>query len=73
MKRPIRTKNEWNLQDAMPKKKKPKPFRVVTEIKAMARERIGEPPSSRVVPDRKKKRKTTEKHTKTLGEMLSDI
>jgi len=54
----------------MPKKKKPKPFRVVTEIKAMARERIGEPPSSRVVPDRKKKRKATAKHKPTLSKML---
>jgi len=54
----------------MPKKKKPKPFRVVTEIKAMARERIGEPPFSRVVPDRKKKRKAIAKHKPTLDEML---
>jgi hypothetical protein len=54
----------------MPKKKKQKSFSAVKEVKAMARERIGEPPSSRVVPDRKKKKKAKEKHKPTLSELL---
>jgi hypothetical protein len=58
---------------AMAKKKKQDRFNPVKEIKAMARERIGNPPTSRVVPDRKKKKRTTEKHKSTLGEMLEDV
>jgi hypothetical protein len=57
----------------MTKKKKRDRFDAVKEIKAMARERIGNPPTSRVVPDRKKKKKETEKHKSTLGEMLEDV
>jgi len=56
----------------MPKKKKRDRFDAVKEIKAMARERIGNPPMSRVVPDRKKKRSATEKHKSTLGELLKE-
>jgi len=37
----------------------------------MARERIGSPPTSRVVPDRKKKK--TEKHKLTVDRLLEDI
>lgn len=56
----------------MPKKKKPKPFRAVEAVKAMARERIGTPPASRVVPNRKKKKRaTSEKHKRTLADLLS--
>jgi hypothetical protein len=58
---------------AMAKKKKQDRFNPVKEIKAMARERIGNPPNSRVVPDRKKKKRATEKHKSTLGEMLEDV
>jgi hypothetical protein len=36
----------------------------------MARAQIGEPPASRVVPDRKKK--TTEKHKATLAKLLRE-
>jgi hypothetical protein len=38
----------------------------------MARERIGSPPIEKVVPDRKKKEKRTEKHPKTLDELLEE-
>ena len=55
----------------MPKKKKPKRFRAVEAVKALARERIGTPPASRVVPDRKKKK--GEKHKLTLGELLDEV
>jgi len=54
----------------MPKKKKPKAFTAVEAVKAMARAQIGEPPASRVVPDRK--RKKNEKHKPTLGKLLDD-
>jgi hypothetical protein len=56
----------------MAKKKKPKRFSAVEAVKAMARERIGAPPASRVVPDRKKKRKASEKHKPTLSKVLED-
>jgi hypothetical protein len=52
----------------MAKKRKIKPFRAVKAVKEMAREQIGTPTASRVVPDRKKKK--TEKHRPTLGKML---
>jgi hypothetical protein len=54
----------------MARKKKKKPFRAVTVVKEMARERIGTPPPTRVVPDRKKKVK--EKHKPTLGDLLQE-
>jgi hypothetical protein len=55
----------------MPRKKKPKPFRAVEAVKALARERIGTPPASRVVPDRNKKKKR-EKHRLTLERLLDE-
>ena len=54
----------------MAKKKKPKPFTAVEAVKTMAREQIGAPPVSRVVPDRKKKK--TEKHKPTLEKLLRE-
>jgi hypothetical protein len=59
----------WQDQDeTMPKKKKPKRFRAVEAVKAMARERIGTPRPSRAIENRKKTR--TEKYKPTLGSML---
>jgi hypothetical protein len=54
----------------MARKKKSKRFRAVTAVKEMARERIGTPRPTQVVPNRKKKEK--EKHTPTLGQMLEE-
>lgn len=54
----------------MAKKKKVRKFRAVTAVKEMARERIGMPPPTKVVPDRKKREQ--EKHKPTLGEMMGD-
>jgi len=54
----------------MARKKKKKPFRAVTAVKELARERIGTPPPTQVVPDRKKNKK--EKHKPTLGELLDE-
>jgi hypothetical protein len=55
----------------MPRKKKIKRFRAVTAVKEMARERIGTPPPTQVVPDRKKRK--NEKHKPTLGKLLGDV
>jgi len=54
----------------MAKKKKIRRFRAVTAVRELARERIGTPPPTRVVPDRKKSKK--EKHKPTLGKLLED-
>jgi hypothetical protein len=53
----------------MPRKKKIKRFQAVTAVKEMARERIGTPPPTQVVPDRKKRK--SEKHKPTLGKLLN--
>lgn len=54
----------------MAKKKRVKKFRAVTAVKELARERIGTPPPTQVVPDRKKR--TQEKHKPTLGRLLEE-
>ena len=54
----------------VPKRKKRKEFRAVEAVKALARERIGTPPASRVVPDRRKRKE--EKHKSTLEKLLQD-
>ena len=53
----------------MARKKKLKPFRAVTAVKALARERVGTPPSGKVVLEKKKK---PEKHKPTLGKLLGE-
>jgi len=50
------------------KKRKPKKFSAVAQVKAMARAQIGAPPAGRMVPDRRQKK--IAKHKPTLGEML---
>jgi hypothetical protein len=55
------------------KKKKPKRFTAVEAVKTMARTQIGEPPASRVVPDRKKKRENSDKHKPTLKKLLNEL
>lgn len=56
----------------MAKKKKQKKFSAVQAVKELARERIGAPGTEQVVPDLKKKRKSSEKHKPTLGQMLEE-
>lgn len=51
------------------RKKKAKRFRAVEAVKALARERIGTPPSGKIVLEKKKK---PEKHKPTLGKMLGE-
>jgi len=53
----------------MARTRKKKTFRKVEAVKALARERIGAPPASRVVVPRKKK---AEKHKPTLGKLLKE-
>ena len=53
----------------MPRRKKIKRFRAVTAVKALARERVGAPPSGKVVLEKKKK---PEKHKPTVGKLLSE-
>jgi hypothetical protein len=53
----------------MAKKKKSKRFTAVEAVKTMAREQIGAPPASRVVPNHKKK---PQKHKPTLEKMLDE-
>jgi hypothetical protein len=50
------------------KKRKPKRFRAVQAVKAMAREQIGAPRAGRVLQD--KRTEKTEKHKPTLGKLL---
>ena len=54
----------------MARKKKKKPFRAVTAVKELARERIGTPPPTQIVPDGRNRKK--EKHKPTLGELLNE-
>jgi hypothetical protein len=54
----------------MPRKKKTKRFEAVAAVKALARERVGMPPPTQVVPDRKKRKK--EKHKPTLGKLMEE-
>ena len=55
------------------KKKKSKPFRAVTAVKAMAREAVGQPPPTRRDPDTKKQADTKRvKHKPPLSRMLTE-
>jgi hypothetical protein len=54
----------------MAKKKKLKPFRAVTAVKALAREVVGTPPATRRKDSTNRPRR--DKHKPTLGKMLSE-
>ena len=56
----------------MAKKKKPKPFRAVTAVKALARERIGMPRTETVVPNKRKQSNSSAKHKPTLARLLGE-
>jgi len=53
----------------MARKKKQKRFNAVTAVKELARERVGRPPSEKIVVEKKKK---PEKHKPTLRKLLED-
>lgn len=56
--------------ELVPKKKKSKPFRATSAVKAMARTAIGTPPP--VKRKESKKGIKTEKHKPTMGRLLSE-
>ena len=57
----------------MAKKKKPKRFRAVTAVKAMAREAVGPVPPTRRDPETKRKSEAKQvKHKPTLGRLLAE-
>jgi len=58
---------------AMARKRKVKKFRKVEAVKALARERVGSPPASQVIPDQKKKTRAKEKHKPTLRDLLGEF
>jgi hypothetical protein len=55
----------------LPRKKKREVFRASKAVKAAAREQIGSPQPTRVVPDRKNKQ-AREKHKPTLSRFLEE-
>ena len=55
----------------MARRRKAKPFRAVKAVKEAAREKIGAPPATRRVPDKKKQRR--EKHKATLEKLLGEL
>jgi hypothetical protein len=58
----------------MPKKKrKPKPFRAVTAVKELSRERIGSvPPTRRLETDKRKRDLTKLKHKPSTTDLLDE-
>ena len=53
----------------MARKKKMKKFRAVQAVKELARERLGAPPTEKIVPHKNKK---PNKHKPTLGKLLGE-
>ena len=53
----------------MPRKRKKKIFSAAKMVREMARERVGSPKPSSLVPGKKK---NAEKHKATLGKLLAD-
>ena len=54
----------------MPKRRKPKPFRATTAVKAVARAVVGTPPPTRTAPDGKKRNSKSGRHKPTLEQLL---
>jgi hypothetical protein len=54
------------------KRRKPKPFKAASAVKAVAREKIGTPPPTRAEPSTKKPRTKQQKHKATLGKLLAE-
>jgi len=54
------------------KRRKPKPFRATTAVKAAARAVVGTPPATRAEPANKKRAARSEKHKPTLSKLLRD-
>jgi len=54
------------------RKRKPKPFRAASAVKAAARAALGTPPPTRAEPSDKKGKSKTEKHKRTLSKLLEE-
>ncbi|MDE1160822.1 MAG: hypothetical protein PW792_02625 [Acidobacteriaceae bacterium] len=54
----------------MAKRKRPAQFTAVKAVKANARERLGTPPSERVLPNTRDKESQQPKHKQTLANIL---
>jgi hypothetical protein len=54
------------------KKRKPKPFRAATAVKAAARKFVGTPPPTRAEPGNTKRQKSNPKHKAKLQDLISD-
>jgi hypothetical protein len=52
------------------KKRRPRKFSAVQAVKELARERVGAPPTEKVIPHKDKK---AEKHKPTLGKLLGEV
>jgi hypothetical protein len=52
------------------KKRKPKPFRAATAVKAAARKVVGTPPPTRTDPDTTKRKVSKEKYKPKLQDLL---
>ncbi|QHS52001.1 hypothetical protein [Edaphobacter sp. 12200R-103] len=52
-------------------KAKKQVFSAVKAAKANARERVGQPPPERILPDPKQKRAIKEKHRQTLADLIN--
>jgi hypothetical protein len=57
------------VETTMARKKKVKRFAAVQAVKELARERLGAPPTEKVVPHKNKK---AEKHKPTLEKLLNE-
>ena len=53
------------------KKRKPKPFRAATAVKAAARNVLGAPPPTRAEPSSPKRKPARDKHKKKLEEWIA--
>jgi hypothetical protein len=53
------------------KKKKPKPFRAATAVKAAARNVVGTPPPTRAEPADTRRKPARDKHKKKLAEWIA--
>jgi hypothetical protein len=54
------------------KRRKPKPFKAASAVKAIAREKIGTPPPTRAEPSTKKSKVSKPKHKPTLGDLMAE-
>jgi len=54
------------------KRRKPKPFKAATAVKAAARNKIGSPPPTRTEPADARTKSRKEKHKRKLQDLLTD-